>query len=433
MGRATAGGRGGSAYHARTPLLSQQHEGKQMGFASGSVSFRRFRVVGKNHPTAVDQALLDKLAEHVLKPQEFGVPEEAEYGWSGGRHVLDDQFTFDTNVFADAVSFGMRVDTHSFPGALKKAYEAMEEQALAKANAEKNGGKSAFVSKAQKKEVKENVAKRIEEELRGGKFRRSKVLPLLWDLPTQTLYGTASGKGFEMLAELFMRTFELDLQPVSAGSTAMQLLEPKGQVREYEGLKPTLFVPGPEGDGQRPEYPWVLKGMEPKDFVGNEFLMWLWHEADARDGTMVKVDGIRDVAFMIDKSLDLDCAFGQTGRDGLRGDAPGKMPEARDAARSGKVPRKVGLLLNVNGSDYTLTLSGESLSVGGGKLPDVEEAETPRAVFEERIGLLRELCSAIDGLFETFLKVRATAAWEHEVTTLRHWIQQTTPQVHAAA
>ncbi len=403
-----------------------------MGFASGSVSFRRYAVVGKNHPATVDQAVLDKLAEHVLKPQEVGVPDEAEYGWSGGRHVLDDQFSFDTNVFADAISFGMRVDTHGFPGSMRRAYAAMEEQAMANANAKKKGEKSAFLSKAQKKEVKENVQKRIDDELRTGKFRRSKVLPLLWDVETQTLYGAAGGKAFEMLAELFMRSFELDLQPVSAGTTASRLLEAKGHRREFEDLRPTLFVPGPEGDGQHPEYPWVLKGAEPKDFLGNEFLMWLWHEADARDGSKVKVDHIRDLAFMIDRSIDLDCAYGQTGRDGLRGDAPGRMPEAKDAARSGKVPRKVGLLLNVDGSDFTLGLNGETLAVAAAKLPDVEKADTPRAVFEERIGLMRDLCRAIDGLFETFLKARASSKWEHDVATLRHWILQT-PKIVAAA
>ena len=56
-----------------------------MGFASGSVSFRRYAVVGEA-PTSADQALLDKLAEHALKPGEFGA-EEVEYGWGGGRHV----------------------------------------------------------------------------------------------------------------------------------------------------------------------------------------------------------------------------------------------------------------------------------------------------------------------------------------------------------
>ena len=70
-----------------------------MGFASGAVSFRRFSVVGKA-PKSADQELLDKLAEHALREQEFGVPEEIEYGWSGGRHVYDAQFSFEHNILS---------------------------------------------------------------------------------------------------------------------------------------------------------------------------------------------------------------------------------------------------------------------------------------------------------------------------------------------
>ena len=101
-----------------------------MGFASGSMSFRRFAVTGSG-PTVPDQALLDKLAEHALKAGEFGVPEEVEYGWGGGRHVLDGSFGFEHNVFADALHFAMRVDTNKVPGDLKKAYKLMEEEAAA--------------------------------------------------------------------------------------------------------------------------------------------------------------------------------------------------------------------------------------------------------------------------------------------------------------
>src|SRR4051794_28253051 len=99
-----------------------------MSFASGSVSFRRFAIVG-GHPGAIDQALLDKLAEFVLRPAELGVPEEVEYGWSGGQHVLDAAFTFGGNVFADALSFALRVDTNRVPAELKSAYQLIEEQA----------------------------------------------------------------------------------------------------------------------------------------------------------------------------------------------------------------------------------------------------------------------------------------------------------------
>src|SRR6478672_5617579 len=96
-----------------------------MGFASGSVSFRRFAVVG-DQPQQIDQDLLDKLAEHALRQGDVGVPEETEYGWSGGRHVLDGTFSFENNVYGDALFFALRIDSNKVPGDLKKAWEAME-------------------------------------------------------------------------------------------------------------------------------------------------------------------------------------------------------------------------------------------------------------------------------------------------------------------
>lgn len=396
-----------------------------MGFASGSVSFRRFFVAGPKQPKAVDQGLLDTLAEHVLKPGEFGVPEEEEYGWSGGRHVLDGVFSFEHNAYADALHFALRVDTNKVPGELKKAWAAMEEEAAASTS------KSGFVSKDQKQEVKESVRKRIEDELRSGHFRRSKLVPILWDLPSQTLYSPASGKSFEKLAEIFHRTFGLDLQPVSAGSLGLRVCEDRGKRREYEDFRPTRFVHGPEGEGQYPEYPWVAKGPEPKDFLGNEFLLWLWHEADNRTG-IVATQEAGDVTIYIDRSLDVDCAYGQTGRDVLKGDGPSRMPEARDALRSGKVPRKAGMIIDAGGQQYSFTLNPEQVSLGSAKLPEVEEAESPRAVFEERVTLLRDLCGALDGLFDAFLKVRGSSAWEGHVNGMRRWIMQPEKKTAAA-
>jgi hypothetical protein len=397
-----------------------------MGFASGAVSFRRFAVVGES-PTAVDQNLLDKVAEHALRPTETGVPEEIEYGWSGGRHVLDGNFSFEHNVFADCLFLGLRIDTNKVPGDLKKAYQIMEEDAVAAENP------SGFISKLQKRDVKDTVRRKIDDDLRSGKFRRSKLIPLLWDLTTQTLYGSVSGKSFEILAELFERTFGVNLMPMSAGSIALRLLEPHGRRRDYEDLRPTRFVSGPEGEGQLPDYPWVMKGPEPKDFVGNEFLLWLWHEADHRAGLIkTETKGVGEVTVFIDRSLDLDCSYGQTGRDSLRGDGPSRMPEARDALRSGKVPRKAGLLVHVNKQDFKLTFNPEGFVVSAGVLPEVEEADTPRVLFEERIALLRDFAKTLDGLFETFLKLRGSSSWEAQVSGIRRWIMQPMKAVAAA-
>src|SRR5215218_6723460 len=131
----------------------------RMGFASGTISFRRFAVTGES-PTTIDQDLLDKLAEHALRPGEVGMPEEIEYGWSGGRYVLDGAFGFENNVFADALHFALRIDTNKVPGELKKAYTLMEEDAVAATNP------SGFISKLQKRDVKDSIKQKVEEDLR---------------------------------------------------------------------------------------------------------------------------------------------------------------------------------------------------------------------------------------------------------------------------
>ena len=99
-----------------------------MGFAAGSISFTRFAIVGE-HPKEIDQEILDKLGELTLETGEYGVPEDVEYGWCGGRHILDRHFTFEHNVYADALHFAIRIDTNRVPSELKHAYQAIEEEA----------------------------------------------------------------------------------------------------------------------------------------------------------------------------------------------------------------------------------------------------------------------------------------------------------------
>jgi hypothetical protein len=388
-----------------------------MGFDSGSITFRRFAVVGE-FPAQVSEQILEKLAEQALKPGEFGI-EEIEYGWNGGRHIFDNQFSFENNVFADCLFFALRIDTNKVPGTVKKAYTLIEEASIASKNP------SGFISKAQKKEAKETVAQKLEEDMKSGKFRRSKIIPLLWDLAHQTVYSTAAGANFEKLAEIFERTFKCELQALSAGALGQRLLVEAGKRRDYEDLKPTRFAQGPEGESQHPDYPWVAKGPEPKNFLGNEFLLWLWHHADAKDGE-VTTKSAGAVSLLFDRLLDLDCTYGATGKDALRGSGPTRMPEAKDALRTGKVPRKAFLTIHAQGNQFDFTLNPEQFLLSSAKLPEIEEAENPRTLFEERIALLRDLAKTIDAMYQAFLTVRASSGWESQCTTMRKWIAATT-------
>jgi hypothetical protein len=385
---------------------------------------RRFAISG-DLPKSADESLLEALDRHKLCPAGDETLAEIEYGWCGGRHVLDGRFDFERNVFNDAVSFALRVDTNRVPAELRLAYKLMEEEAIAESNP------SGFISKTQKKSVRDTLTRRIDEEIRSGKFRRGKITPVLWDLRAESVYSPASPGAAEKLTELFQRTFNLELHPLSAGSLAQKILASRGRRRDYEDLRPTRFVLGDGGDGHYPDYPWTAKGAQPKNFLGNEFLLWLWHEADHHDGT-IKTESA-ELTLFIDKSLDLDCAYGQTGRDTLRGTGPSRMPEATDALRTGKMPRKMGIILDVSGQQFNLTFNAETFGITSAHLPEVEDADTPRVVFEERITMMRELWRAIDSMFEAFLKRRSSTAWESQTNAIRKWILQTPKAVAAVA
>jgi len=367
-------------------------------------------------PKQIDQELLNKLQQFILQPTEYGVPGEVEYGWCGGRHILDSKFSFEHNVFVDALHFALRIDSNRVPSELKRAYKLMEEEATAQQNP------SGFVSKKQKQNVRESVRRKMHSDLKDGKFRRSKMVHILWDFPSRIIYASMTSSAQEKLLDLFGRTFGLELQPLTAGTLALRELESKGKRRDYEDARPTRVVHGPDGEGQHPEYPWVAKGPQPKDFLGNEFLLWLWHETELHGGG-VKTE-VGELSLLFDRMLDVDCAYGQTGRDTLRGDGPTHMPEARDALRSGKLPRKAGLIIETAGKQFEFTFNCELFACTAAKLPEVEDADDARVVFEERIAMLRELSSAVDGLFSAFLKLRASSSWEGQTSSLRRWIQQ---------
>ncbi len=78
-------------------------------------------------------------------------------------------------------------------------------------------------------------------------------------------------------------------------------------------------------------------------------------------------------------------------------------------------------------------MNAETLGVGSAKLPEVEDADTPRTLFEERISLLRDLAKMLDALFATFLRVRASSSWEGQTGVIRRWIMQTAKPMAAVA
>ncbi|HEX7010423.1 MAG TPA: hypothetical protein VF184_10600 [Phycisphaeraceae bacterium] len=402
-----------------------------MAFHSGRVSFCRFRVVG-DAPASVDEALLSILQEHAFRETAIGAPEQVEAGWITGEHLLDTQFSYEKNGFGNLAMFALRIDTHQVPAAIKQAYRKINEQAAAA------GNPSGFASRAQKREAQELAGRQIHEDLAAGKFRKSKAVPLIWDLPRQTLYCGATGNTVvEQLARLFRQSFGAELEAVTAGTLAGELLKEQGRRRDWEDLHPSPFTaPPPEAhaqgddaDGPRdvaiPTAPWCARSVDLKDFLGNEFLIWLWWRAEAHEGEVpvrTPAGGQGQVFVTLDKALDMDCAWGVRGRQSLRGDGPTRWNEAAEALAMGKWPRRAGLILSDGEHQWELTLQGDRMQVSGAALPEVPDAQSPRQLLEGRLLLIGTLASTLDAAYQSFLAQRCSGGWSAQRQAIRQWI-----------
>jgi hypothetical protein len=128
---------------------------------------------------------------------------------------------------------------------------------------------------------------------------------------------------------------------------------------------------------------------------------------------------------MMARNLTLECPRGQTGRESITSDAPGRLPEARSAIQAGKLPRKAGLTLVRQDRQYELTLVAETLAVVGAKLP-APEAQEERARLEERVGLVRHLVETLDLLYDAFGRLRLSETWSKDLVKIRKWLNRET-------
>jgi hypothetical protein len=385
-----------------------------MGFFTGRVTFLRFAVRGEAPRMFADEHL-DKLREHAAGTQAVASADGVEAGWAAGKSVLDTTFDLAKNVVNDTLAFDLRVDTDRLPGDLLKAYYEADLAALARENP------SGFASAKQKREAKESARDRLEQEAKDGRFRRRKCTPVLWDRHSnEVLFGATSTSQADRLGALFEATFGAGLELVTAGRRAERLAVDLGLTEAAD--TPSAFV---EGAGD--EVAWVPGG-GPPDFLGNEFLLWLWFLTDRDSDTLSLGDG-SEVTLMPARTLTLQCPRGVGGTGTLASDGPTRLPEARRAAQAGKLPRKMGLTLVRHDQQYELTLHAETLAVGSCKLPDLPEDVTDaRAKLDERAAQVRELAETLDLLYARFLSVRLTADWNGELARVRRWLERVEPR-----
>src|SRR5262245_28447610 len=356
-----------------------------MGFFTGRATFLRFKVNGPA-PRLFDDEQIDRLKDRMAGRQRIASADGVETGWTAGDHVLDTDFQLTKNIINDTLTFDLRVDTDKLPGDLLRAYYAVELKALSKNNP------SGFPSARQKREAKEAARDRLEQEAKDGRYRKRKCYPVLWDrLSNEVLFGATSINQIDRLCTHFEKTYGMELECVTAGRRAYLLAELHSRTRMVADSAPSAFVPGVTPA----DLAWIADESS-RDFIGNEFLLWLWYYTDVVSDTVKLTDG-SDVAVMLARTLTLECPRGITGHETISSEGPTQLPEARRAIQSGKLPRKVGLTLVRHSQQYELTIHAETLAVGSAKLPPPDESITEaRARLDERANQLRNLIETLD-------------------------------------
>jgi hypothetical protein len=382
-----------------------------MGFFSGRVTFLRFRVNGKS-PRLFGPEHLERLEAHAIGKQRTASSDGVEAGWIAADHILDTRFELAKNIVNDTLHFALRVDTNKLPSDLLRAYMQVDLQALAKNNP------SGLPSARQKREARDSARERLEEEAKDGRFLKRKAYPVLWDAPSnELLVGTTSVTALDRLRTLFEHTFGVNFEPLSAGRQAYRLAEVRQQTRGVDDAQPAPFLPGVSPS----ELAW-LPDETSRDFLGNEYLLWLWYMLDS-DNDTIRLTDKSEVAVLLSRTLVLECPRGVTGRETISSDGPTRLPEARRAIQVGKLPRKVGLTMVRHDQQYELTLAAESLAVTGARLP-ATEADDDRGCLEERVTQLRHLLETLDLLYDTFAERRASEAWTKELGKMQKWLQR---------
>ncbi len=385
-----------------------------MSFLAGGVTFQRFKIGGPK-PRLFDDAHLDRLKDRMIGRQRIASADGVETGWNAGRHIHDTDFSQEKNVYGDHLVFDLCTMTDKPPADRLKAYYAIDLKALSKDNP------SGFASARQKRGAKQSAHDRLEQEAKDGRFKKWKCVPCLWDAGTNTAFLGATGcQNADRFSSLWGPTFGGDLTQESVGGpldavTAASLALALYPSAEHEHLSP--FVPGTTPD----DCAWCPDDTAPA-FLGNEFLLWLWHYADVHGDTVTTPDG-GQVTFMFSGGIKLDCPRGVTGDDTMNSESAVRLPEAKVAARAGKLPRKAALTVVRDGEQFSFKLDAETLAVSGAKLPSAEKTEGHRDQELGRLQHVRDLAEIVDQLYAAFLARRMSGYWSGEVKEIGAWLK----------
>lgn len=164
----------------------------------------------------------------------------------------------------------------------------------------------------------------------------------------------------------------------------------------------------------KPEPPVAKKEQEDDaPFLGTEFLTWLWWSAETRGGVHAVGDDQR-VGVVLDRVLEFKDDI--TGvKVAVRGDAPTRAPEAREALARGMTLERAGVVIAVDDENTTVVLDGATLDLRGVKSEVEPEGDSAEDRDANALALLFGMLEALDKVYRAFVLERTSPAFIRDV------------------
>ncbi|SDB51719.1 Putative exonuclease, RdgC [Desulfonatronum thiosulfatophilum] len=208
-----------------------------MGFLSASTGLTRYRL-----PDDVGD---DVLAEIPRRLKSFAFVdidqsmEERSFGWVCFDDLLDVDWATAGPEKGPYLAFSLRLDTRRVPPAVFKKHWMI---ALRERQAQLAQEGKKFVPKDQKTELREQVRQKL--------LMRSLPIPavfdVVWSVRDNRVYlATTNGKIRTLFEDLFARTFQAELEPLTPVSLGLEMLGAgaEGRLTSFEG---SIFIPARE-------------------------------------------------------------------------------------------------------------------------------------------------------------------------------------------
>lgn len=129
-----------------------------VGLLSGSITYRRFRVIGEL-PENYRELYLQAISDRVHKEIEVESDDERSLGWVCAGDLLDTDITMEKLFVGDTLALTLRVDSLKVPASALSLYSKRAEKEFGAATGKEK------LSKRDKEEVRDRVVKQLRKRL----------------------------------------------------------------------------------------------------------------------------------------------------------------------------------------------------------------------------------------------------------------------------